>query len=97
VGAGALPIVWRWRFVPGRLLAPYVELGFGGVFTRAPVPEGTQSANFIGHGGFGLRWRPAARLALVTAYRFQHISNGNHLRVNPGVNAHMVWLGLSRR
>jgi hypothetical protein len=96
-GAGALPILWRWRFVPGRLAAPFAELGFGGLFTSSPVPEGTQSANFIGHGGFGIRWRPAARASVVTAWRFQHISNGNRLLTNPGVNAQVVWVGASWR
>ena len=34
--------------------------------------------------------------ALVVAYRFDHISNGNRLARNPGVNAHMVVVGWSR-
>ena len=75
--------------------APFAELGFGGLFTADPVPEGTEAANFIAHGGFGVRWRPASRLSLVTAYRFQHISNGNQLTTNPGVNAHVVWVGVA--
>ena len=35
------------------------------------------------------------RLAVVTAYRFQHLSNGNQRVTNPGVNAHVLWAGLS--
>ena len=94
-GVGISPLVWRWHFVPRRAAEPFAELAFGGLFTGDPVPEGTQTANFIAHGGFGLRWRPSHGVALVTAYRFQHISNGNQLATNPGVNAHVVWLGLS--
>ncbi len=95
IGMGFSPLVWRWRFVPHARAAPFAELAVGGLFTKDPVPEGTEAANFIAHGGFGVRWRPAARLALVTAYRFQHISNGNQLTSNPGVNAHVVWVGVA--
>jgi hypothetical protein len=95
LGVGVSPLLWRWRFVPHARAAPFAELGFGGLFTADPVPEGTEAANFIAHGGFGVRWRPASRLSLVTAYRFQHISNGNQLTTNPGVNAHVVWLGVA--
>lgn len=94
-GVGISPLVWRWRFVPRNRAAAYAELAFGGVFTGDPVPEGTESANFLTHGAFGIKWRPARRTALITAYRFQHISNGNQLSTNPGVNAHVLWLGLS--
>ena len=94
-GAGISPLVWRWRFVPRSRAAAFAELAFGGVFTGNPVPEGTESANFLTHGTFGIRWRPAHRTAFVTAYRFQHISNGNQLTSNPGVNAHVLWIGLS--
>lgn len=94
-GAAVMPLVWRWRFTPRRRVAPFAELAFGGLFTADPVPEGTEDENFITHGGFGLRWQPSRRLALVTAYRFQHISNGNQSVANPGVNAHIGWVGLS--
>jgi hypothetical protein len=95
IGMGFSPLVWRWRFAPRPRAAPFAELAFGGLFTSNPVPEGTEAANFIAHGGFGVRWRPASRISLVTAYRFQHISNGNQLTSNPGVNAHVLWVGLA--
>lgn len=95
VGVALSPLLWRWRFTPRRLAAPFAELAFGGLVTGDPVPEGTESANFLTHGSFGLRWRPFDRAGLVTAYRFQHISNGNQLTTNPGVNAHVLWVGMS--
>jgi len=95
IGIGVSPLVWRWRFVPSVRVAPFAELAFGGLFTTDPVPEDTENHNFIAHGGFGLRWWPSSRIGLTTAYRFQHISNGNQQATNPGVNAHVVWLGLS--
>ena len=96
-GVGVLPLVWRWRFVSRSRGQAFAELAFGGLFTRAGVPEGTEAANFLAHGAFGVRWNPAARTSLVTAYRFHHISNGNQLTSNPGVNAHVIWIGISRR
>ena len=95
LGVGVSPLVWRWRFVPRDRAAPFAELAFGGLLTADPVPEGTEAANFIAHGGFGVRWRPASQLSVVTAYRFQHISNGNQLTTNPGVNAHVLWVGVA--
>jgi hypothetical protein len=95
IGIAVSPLVWRWRFVPRRTAAPFAELAFGGLLTADPVPEATESTNFLTHGAIGIRWQPARRVALVTAYRFQHISNGNQLVTNPGVNAHVVQIGLS--
>lgn len=96
-GVAVSPLVWRWRFTPRRGVAPFAELAFGGLFTRDPVPENTERANFITHGAIGLGWRAAARTTVATAYRFQHISNGNQLTTNPGVNAHVLWIGISVR
>lgn len=95
-GVGLSPLVWRWRFTPARHAAVFAELAFGGLFTAEAVPEGTERLNFLTHGGLGVRWLRTGRWALVTAYRFQHVSNGNQLRSNPGVNAHVVWVGVGR-
>lgn len=96
-GVAVSPLLWRWRFVPRARAAAFAELAFGGLFTADPVPEGTEAANFITHGAFGIRWRPGRTASWVTAYRFQHISNGNQLASNPGVNAHVLWIGVSLR
>jgi hypothetical protein len=44
-----------------------------------------------------VRIHGSARHALVLGYRFQHISNGNQLRTNPGVNSHVLLAGWSVR
>jgi hypothetical protein len=94
-GAGISPLFWRWNFEPRGRWGPFAELSMGGLWTSAPVPEGTSKANFMAHAGFGTRVRASPRLGLVVAFRFQHISNGNQVVENPGVNAPMVWGGLS--
>jgi hypothetical protein len=95
VGAAVLPLVWRWRLIPRRGVVPFGELAFGGLFTRDAVPEGTVSSNFLAYGGVGVRLRPARRVGAVIGYRFHHISNGNTRPLNPGVNANVLWVGLS--
>jgi hypothetical protein len=95
-GAGISPLVWRWNFQERGVVAPFGEVGGGGLWTTEPVPAGTTRTNFTVHMSAGVRVFGAGRDALVAAYRFDHISNGNRLARNPGVNAHMVVLGWSR-
>jgi hypothetical protein len=94
-GAGLSPLVWRWNFAPRGRAAPFAEVGGGGLWTSEPVPAGTTRTNFAVHFSAGVRLFGGGRDALLAAYRFDHISNGNRLTRNPGVNAHMVVLGWS--
>lgn len=96
-GAGVAPIVWRWNFVPHRKWSAFAELSMGGLWTTDPIPEKTQSANFTAHWGGGVRIHASGGHSLVIGYRFQHFSNGNQLRSNPGVNSHVLLAGWSRR
>lgn len=92
-GFGFTPLVWRWNFEPHGRYAPYAELAGGALWTSNPVPDHTTAANFTAHLGGGLRVFLRPQQALVLGYRFQHISNGNRLDRNPGVNAHAVQVG----
>ena len=94
-GVGVTPLLWRWNFEPRGRVAPFFEVAAGGLWTRDPVPAGTTTANFTGHGAYGIRYFLRPHTAFVAAYRFQHISNGNRLEQNPGVNAHLVQVGVS--
>lgn len=94
-GAGVSPLFWRWNFDPRGRWSPFAELSMGGLWTSAAVPEGTSSANFTAHAALGTRIRASARVAWVAGFRFQHISNGNLIALNPGVNAPMVWGGVA--
>lgn len=92
-GLAITPLVWRWNFEPRGRLAPYGELAGGGLWTRDPVPDKTTTANFTAHAAVGLRVFLRQREAAVVSYRFHHISNGNRIKQNPGVNAHMIQVG----
>jgi hypothetical protein len=94
-GVGVSPFAWRWNFEPLGKYAPFAELAGGLLWTSAPVPQRTTRANFTAHAGMGLRRMIRRTQALVVSYRFDHISNGNRLERNPGVNAHAVHIGWS--
>jgi Lipid A 3-O-deacylase (PagL) len=92
-GAGVAPLQWRWNFSPRGRLHPFAEVGGGALWTSASVPAGTTGSNFTSHAGVGVRVLGRGGAGLVVGYRLHHISNGNRLRRNPGVNAHMLQLG----
>jgi lipid A 3-O-deacylase PagL len=94
-GFGVTPLLWRWNFEPYQKLAPYAELAGGGLWTRDAVPERTTTSNFTAHGSYGVRYLLGPRHTINVAYRFHHISNGNRLERNPGVNAHVLMFGVS--
>jgi hypothetical protein len=94
-GYGVSPLVWRWNFEPRGRYAPFAELSGGALWTSRPVPERTTTANFTAHAGFGTRVLIKRNQALVLEYRFDHVSNGNRLERNPGVNANAVHFGWS--
>jgi hypothetical protein len=94
-GFGVTPLVWRWNFEPRGRLVPFAELAGGALWSRDPIPAETTTANFTAHAGYGVRYFFRPREALVISYRFHHISNGNRLERNPGVNAHVIQVGFS--
>lgn len=96
-GFGVAPVVWRWNFQPRLRWSAFGELSMGGLWTTDAIPEDTTRANFTAHWGGGVRLFGSAGRSLMLGYRFQHISNGNNLGTNPGVNSHVVLAGWSRR
>jgi lipid A 3-O-deacylase len=94
-GFGLTPLVWRWNFEPRQKLASFVEVAGGGLWTGEDIPERTTTANFTAHGSYGIRYFISPSRTINVAYRFHHISNGNRLERNPGVNAHIVMVGMS--
>lgn len=95
VGVGVTPLTWRWNFAPAERIAPFAELAGGLLWTRSPVPPQTTRGNFTAHVSYGVRYFFRPRHAFVASYGFHHISNGNRLERNPGVNAHVVQVGFS--
>jgi hypothetical protein len=50
--------------------------------------------NFVYEMGFGVRVFRLARGGVVLGYRRHHVSNAGLAEVNPGVNSHVLFLGL---
>jgi Lipid A 3-O-deacylase (PagL) len=95
-GVGLAPLQWRWNLTPRGRLYPFAEIGGGALWTTDPIPRGTTGSNFMTHAGVGFRVLAGGGGGLVAGYRLHHISNGNRLRQNPGVNAHMLVVGYTR-
>ena len=58
------------------------------------------ATNFTTHAGLGLRVLGSHGRGVIIGYRLHHISNGNRVARNPGVNAHMLvigWTGIGSR
>ena len=94
-GVGVTPLLWRWNFEPRGRVVHFAELAGGALWTRDPVPSQTTTANFTAHVAYGLRYFVKPSVSFVASYRLHHISNGNRLERNPGVNAHVVQFGVS--
>jgi hypothetical protein len=50
--------------------------------------------NFVYEMGVGLRMSWLAQGGVVVGYRRHHVSNAGLAEVNPGLNSHMLFLGL---
>ena len=94
-GFGFSPLMWRWNFEPRGKVTQFAEVSGGALWTRDAVPAETTSANFTAHAAYGVRYFVTPAVSFVASYRFHHISNGNRLERNPGVNAHIAQFGLS--
>ncbi|HUF47584.1 MAG TPA: acyloxyacyl hydrolase [Vicinamibacterales bacterium] len=95
-GAGIMPVAFRWTS-RRQGVAPYIEWAGGFLNMRGAVPEGTAQRNFMTHLGTGLRIPVRGAAELLVAYRLHHISNGNTVDRNPGVNSHTVQMGVAWR
>jgi len=92
---GIAPVGLRWNLVPRRHWSAFTELAGGFLGSSGPLPDGLARFNFTAHWGAGVRVPAGAGRGLVLAYRLQHISNGNRLPTNPGINSHVVFAGWS--
>jgi hypothetical protein len=59
----------------------------------APAP-GRVTRNFNEQVGVGLRIGGSTGRGAVVGYRFQHISNGSRSIPSPGINTHLVFVGV---
>ncbi len=94
-GAGVTPFLLRYQLSSGRKISPFVELGAGLLATTDDVPEGTSSFNFTPQGGIGVQYLASSGPAWTFGVRYHHTSNAGITRHNPGINAIMMYTGVS--
>ncbi|MBI2796621.1 MAG: acyloxyacyl hydrolase [Gemmatimonadetes bacterium] len=98
VGIGFSPVAIRGIVRGGSRTRAYFDLSGGGIILTRDFPSpGARGLNFLLAVGAGLELAVSARESFVIGYRLEHVSNGYTARVNPGINLHTGYLGLSRR
>ena len=76
-------------------IAPYIEGGFGIIYTTQHTRKQGTQYNFLSQVGVGLQFFLNKKFALTGGYRFRHMSNAGIDSPNRGINHHFALLGLS--
>jgi len=93
-GIGFDPILLRWNSSARGRIAPFLELGGGGVHTNKNLPAGdTSNFNFMARAGGGVQIAARRRQVFEIGCRWLHISNANLGNRNPAFNGIQVSLG----
>ena len=94
-GVGAYPVGLRVTFRARARLRPYVAGHTGALYFGDAVPDTRgQQLNFAAGIGAGLQALPSGRVSLTVGYRYHHLSNGFRGSINPGLDAHLFYLGV---
>ncbi|HXL35135.1 MAG TPA: acyloxyacyl hydrolase [Gemmatimonadales bacterium] len=93
-GFGLVPAGLEARYTAHRALQIVAGATLGALYFTRPMPDPRAARlNFSVAADFGIRVAPGGVHAIDLRYRFQHISNGG-TAFNPGMNAHMLRIGL---
>ena len=95
-GIGARPVGFRINYLPTKRVQPFIAGSMGFVYFLQSVPdERGKHLNFTFDVGAGLQLVLTTRTTLTVGYRYHHLSNGFRGKINPGVDANLVYLGVS--
>ena len=95
-GAGLSPIGLKFNFRPQRRVQPFANTTGGFLFFNEDVPvPGAARFNFTFDFSGGIQVVNSSRRAFMVGYKYQHISNGYHSPINPGVDLQMIFAGFS--
>jgi len=84
----------RYRMVRD-WVQPYAEVGVGMLYNDLKTFSLGSRVLFSVSGAVGVEIPVAERFGVTTGYRFRHISNAGQNRINPGLNANVITLGVS--
>ncbi len=97
-GGGMEPIGLQYNWRRSTRLQPFLGATGGFLYftDQVPVPESSQY-NFSFSFGGGIELLTTGRGTLRLGYRYHHISNGYTGHVNPGIDSHIIELGIALR
>ncbi len=90
LNALALKYFETWKVAS---LVPYVEAGIGAIYTDFKVDGQGSRKNFNPQLGCGFQYQLENDTAMTLGLRLHHISNGNLLKENRGVNSAFLMIG----
>jgi len=95
-GVGGSPIGAQVNFVHYRHIEPFLTSGGGFLYFNHRMFGTTQQFNFTAQLGGGVQlFTSSRRTAIDLGYKYHHISNANLGNQNPGLDSHMLFVGLS--
>lgn len=88
-------LLGSWKFTGFDRLAPYVFAGGGLLYVDLGLPTMGSRLNFSYQGGIGLQYFISQDIALISEYRYHHISNAGTASPNEPLNSSKVLIGVS--
>lgn len=95
-GSGISPEAFQFLFRPRQRVQPFLSNAGGFLYfnDRVLSPQGSQFMYTIDFGG-GFKLYTSPRNTVTIGYRYQHLSNANISKHNPGTDADTFYIGLS--
>jgi opacity protein-like surface antigen len=93
-GAGGSPIGAQVNFLHGRRIQPFLTSGGGFLYFNRQMFGATQF-NFTAQLGAGVQVFTSRHHSIDFGYKYHHISNANLGHINPGMDSHLVFVGVS--
>jgi opacity protein-like surface antigen len=93
-GAGGSPIGAQISFLYSHRLQPFLTSDGGFLYFNRQMFGATQF-NFTAQLGAGVQVFTSKHHSIDFGYKYHHISNANLGRINPGMDSHVVFVGVS--
>jgi len=93
-GAGGSPIGAQINFLYSHRIQPFLASSGGFLYFNRPMFGATQF-NFTAQLGAGVQVFSSRHHSIDFGYKYHHISNANLGRINPGMDSHVVFVGVS--
>jgi len=88
-------LLGSWKFTGFDRITPYVFAGGGLLYVDLGLPTMGSRLNFSYQGGIGLQYFVRQDIALMSEYRYHHISNAGTASPNEPLNSSKVLVGVS--